>query len=234
MMAQGRGVTMPPLTVPERHRPGLAAIVKLTPDAVDGLISALTQASSSSASTESVLAKMPSGLTDLPDSALEAIVRTILSLYTLRVRSEQPATELAEDIVDAVMDGEYPSLHITDEEGAELHDKLTNLLSIDPLAYRLKTTDVMTQHERWLCSARILTDIRPIFGMTPDSEPVDAVIIHTLKITYHDGTGSTTKDIFFAMDDETIQDLRDILERADMKSHRLKGMMKRIGSGHVE
>jgi hypothetical protein len=216
---------MPPLTVPERHRPGLAAILRLNHDTVDALITALTLSSSSRASTASVLAKLPPVTTDISDDELQVIVRTVLSLYALRVTREVSANDLSKDIVDAIVSGEYRELKVTDEQAADLHNKLTKLLGVDPLAYQMKARDVARQHERSFCAARILTDIRPIFGLASDNAPVDAVITHTLKITYHEGSDRDTKELFFAMDDDDIQELKAILERAEMKSESLKELL---------
>ena len=216
---------MPRLNIPARHRPGIAVIMRLDDAAIDKLVAALSRVSGTSTSAASILAKIPPDGMDIPSGELPGIVRAILVLYSLRIVHEQTASELVDDVIEAIRTSDYQDLRLDEDREAEFHDKLTRLLSIDSIGHRLKVRDLQSEHERWICTARIITDIRPVFGLSHDSDPVDAFVTHTLKITYHEG--SQTKEIFFSMDDDGVQDLRDILDRAEMKSEKLN---KVIGS----
>lgn len=63
---------------------------------------------------------------------------------------------------------------------------------------------------------RILTDIRPIFGNNVEEPPEAVVIMHTLKMAYH--RGGRVDEVFFAMDETDLGDLKAAVARAELKA----------------
>lgn len=73
------------------------------------------------------------------------------------------------------------------------------------------------------CGARILTDIRPLFAPDLKAAPTAALVVHTLRISYHQG--SELKQFYVAMDSEDIQALKNTLDRAESKAENLHAVL---------
>jgi hypothetical protein len=99
------------------------------------------------------------------------------------------------------------------------------------LCSTLKAMGVMVDQERTFYSARILTDVRPVFD--EKGETVDAaVIVHNLRIHY--GQDSEHKDFYVSLDTSDIADIREALDRADAKAKSLEGILKRSGVSFLD
>ena len=51
-----------------------------------------------------------------------------------------------------------------------------------------KADDLRTEDERVFCTAKILTDLRPVFGSHVEDGPHGMIVVHLLKIGYHSGS----------------------------------------------
>ena len=80
---------------------------------------------------------------------------------------------------------------------ATLRDRLTRLLDIEALNIAAKATLLHLEHEHRFCTARILTDARPVYGDDVETPPSTMVIGHTLKISYHEA--DDVRDIYIAL-----------------------------------
>jgi hypothetical protein len=85
----------------------------------------------------------------------------------------------------------------------------------------------MVEHENTWQSARILTDLRPVFGPTPTDPPVAVVLIHNLRIAYR--KGGRLQEFFVAMDSNDLKALQGAVERAVKKESSLQSLTKRTG-----
>ena len=64
--------------------------------------------------------------------------------------------------------------------------------------------------ERSMLTAKILTDLRYAFKHDVEQEPYGAVVMHTLKLSYHEE--GEHREFLLALDDEDIRSLRSILQ----------------------
>jgi hypothetical protein len=87
-----------------------------------------------------------------------------------------------------------------------------------------KTGPVLTEHERIFLSARVLTDIRPIFHPNLSEKPNAAVIVHMLRIASRDIFGSHHAE-YFALDANDIRVLKNIADRAIRKEETIKALL---------
>jgi len=216
---------MPPLRIPDRYQPGLIAIIGLPRDAVDGMASVLARASEDLSSAQ-LGALVASDDPSVSSDTATSIVSTLASLYLLRAGLELPVPEVVEEISDAMVTNSSSDLKISDEDLPDFKNKLTALLDIDSLMRKWKSRDVLTEYERTFYGARILTDIRPIFDVDPEDAPIDFRISHTLKISCHEGPDH--KDIYISLQDEDLDMLRSVLDRADAKADALRKIIKRV------
>ncbi len=166
---------------------------------------------------------------DYDGQRIESIIRLLVTFYAVRAAGSVAIPDFAEHVVEALDTKEDPSLNLSGSVRTDFKNKLVRLLRFDTtLGITSKAIDIMNQHERVYCSGtRILTDLRPIFSEDTEQKPSAAVIIHMLKLAYHEG--ETTKDIFVALDSQDIQSLREQLDRAERKARGLLSVFDLAG-----
>lgn len=104
-------------------------------------------------------------------------------------------------------------------------EKLVSLLSVKPLNVSAKAIDLQTEDERVFCDARILTDLRPVFGSDSAATPEGLTIVHILKLGYDQG-GERHRDFYVALNADDLQTLRKVIDRAEAKAKSLKNAIR--------
>jgi hypothetical protein len=152
----------------------------------------------------------------------------LASLY--RLRSRQPnvsVQDLAKDVAIAARD--IPNFVIG--EGVDLSKRLAELLAMESLnTTALKAKELQLESERTFCEARVITDIRPVFGESFDDPPT-MMIVHNLKIGFHE---PGHKDIYVALDAADISALQKTLQRAEEKAKKLHSILESTGLRSID
>jgi hypothetical protein len=157
-------------------------------------------------------------------SDVEEVMQILISLYLLRSRHDSPIPEFAEDISRAMDESEVEEVRLSGEERNRFKSRLIELLDLESLGVGAKAIDLQYENERTFSNARIVTDVRPIFGANLEDTPTGAVIVHMLKINYREG--DRYKDFFVALDAEDIGTLSGLLDRANSKAENLKSFLE--------
>lgn len=213
-----------PLRVPREYEGGLAKIRDLSDESAQELLAALKQVPATydqSALSSAVAEKVDT----IAASDVNEIVPALLSLYAYRDYSQSAISDVAESMVQAMLESESERLRLLPEDRDFFTKRLSELLSVEPLNRVVRASILLHENEHSLRDARILTDIRPVFETeNPDAPPRGAVILHTLKISYR--ADNTVKEFFVALDTDDVRKLLDQLERADAKAESLKSILK--------
>jgi hypothetical protein len=165
----------------------------------------------------------------LPQYRVVEILRVLGSLYLTR-----KVKEPLEKFVDEEVYGALNNVHTFAPEKAQaqwekLRKFLLAALSFErSLGTTTKAGDILTRHERVFQSARIMTDMRPIFHVDVKEKPDGALVIHMLKITQRDGLGNQ-KDFYFALDRNDMTTLMDMIQRGLEKETTIRKMMAESG-----
>lgn len=216
---------MPSISVPDAYQSGVDALVHITDDQFSQLLSALKAAKPSLFSTGLASQVAPS-INGLKSREVRRIVESLVAMYAVRIRLGISSSEFASGISAAIDDFEEASF--SEEDKLRLAERLTQLLEIEKsLGITSKANDVLTEHEHTFCSARVLTDIRPIFQSDLASPPSEAVVVHTLKIAYHQDREH--KEFYVALDSDDIQMLKSAIERAELKDRSAKSLLDKAG-----
>lgn len=94
----------------------------------------------------------------------------------------------------------------------EFIDRANAILDIDSVRTSVKAFSLMSEHERIYLSARIFTDVRPVFAEELDNSLPASVITHTIKlISRVDGQ---QKAMFFVADSDDLETLKAEIDRA--------------------
>jgi hypothetical protein len=132
--------------------------------------------------------------------------------------------KLVIDIAEAV--NEEESLPHLNEEGKHNFSKrLADFLeATSVLGITAKAAKVLLEHEHVFLEPRILTDIRTVFKDI-EEQPVGAVIVHNLRITYRQN--DDRKEFFVALDDSDLASLSQEIARAEAKAKVLKKLLEK-------
>ena len=214
------------LKIPRPQQVGLAKLSALDDQAMNELFTALESAKPALFHQE-LAAKVGAKVSRIPKDDLDRILRAVLGMHQVRSAANVPASEFAEDVCKALEDSKTDSLKLPPERREVFKQRLFKLLGFDSsLGTTAKALDVMTEHERVLCGAGVITDIRSIFAK-PSEKPTAAIIVHMLKISYHQDREH--KDFYAALDTVDIRKLKEVLERAEQKAESLSAVLRSEG-----
>jgi hypothetical protein len=153
-------------------------------------------------------------------TVVEGVIEVLISLLVAAEVRQRSADELASEVVSAAI-----AQNISTKADSEA--RLTQLMTADSaLCITAKAIALSNEHERIFSSARVLTDMRPIFSGTPP-QPKAAVITHTLRIESHKAEGHTSE--FFGLDLNDLRTLRDALDRAISKEESIRASVRSEG-----
>ena len=209
-------------TIPEPARAGLKYLMTISDEAFHELVNGLKDARPHLTSADYLTRLIPNTTVVTREEA-SAIVDAAFSMSTTYVVNDVPIEQFVQDVADALERGLVKDIAITDGTRQPLVERLSTLLNLNVFRVGVKATSVLNEQQHTLSRARILTDIRPIFGDNVADAPVGVTLVHTLKIKYREG--EEIKEFFVAMDTRDVQLLMDVLERAKTKGEGLKALL---------
>ena len=219
---------MPFVRIPDRYREGVGVLATLDDAVFSELYSALERAPSETATYEELATKVAGEIKRLDAPQVNKILRFLTSAYRLRLREDVAPEKLASDLYDALGRDKEVANPVTNERATDFKSRLTRLLGLESLGVvATKARELETDIERGLCSAKILTDLRPIFGSEPSVGPTAMMIVHTLKLSYHDMANGEHREIFIGIDNEDIVKLKQVVQRAESKAKGLASSSRR-------
>lgn len=162
------------------------------------------------------------------DLAANALLRQLISLYHLQWQRRLKPQEILDGLAHALK--RAPADTGWDEpnrkEWQELQPQLLALLDIEQVRTVVKALNLGYEYANLLDAARIMTDIRPIFGEN-DSRIEGAVISQTLRIYYNSRDGDHSLSL--AMDHDDLKHLLQSCQRALAKAKTAKKHMQHNG-----
>jgi hypothetical protein len=220
------------ITIPPTFQPGLLSVRDLTDQQVQAILAALSQIEPSTnyaeiaSRTVSVLDKQIVG------EQTTDVLRAVASLYDYRSYSGKSVAETVAEVSGALEhpddDGRRPLLAAADVE--RYANKLRQLLSADRLFRHFKVRRLAVDAYSTFSTARIITDIRPIFDAERITQPTGAIVIHTLKLEYWQ---ENSKELYLLLDEDDIATLKKALDRATEKSKALKNFIRATKTEYV-
>ena len=197
---------MPELKIPQEQLPALEKIRTIPEKSLLAFVAAL----------ENSPGFVPS-IPDLSAEDAERVKNVVQELYSVRSYFDVDVATFVSDVSAAL------SEFLPADQASDFKARLTKLLTINSLHITAKALSLKSEYEHTFCTARVLTDARPIYGIDPSAVPQAVMIIHTLRITYHDES-SRMREIYIAMDQDDVKVLKEVLDRAEIKSKSLEAV----------
>jgi len=200
--------------------PTSAEAIKNTLDAVFAQHDERSSSTSLEEAVSNAIPKVP----NLSKSDLRTIIETLLSLYGVRAEREVSLDRFVEEI-SAAHESSDSGVHSGGEDRQRFQSNLATLLSADVFGLAAKVVDLRTDDERLFCHARILTDLRPVFGPKIEDGPKGMIVVHLLKLGYHDANGKHS-EFYVALDSDDLQSMKKLISRAEEKARSLRSYLK--------
>lgn len=204
------------LRIPEHRLEGFIKLSKMSNDAFKEFFHEIAKADSKT-NSEELIRSLVASLKLTSEKDASGITKTVQSLFAPIITNGKPIGDFVEDILVALDNQDKAKLSNEDKE--TLRVRLNALLTIPGLSIKAKAMSVYYENERTYTSARLLSEVRPIFGLEDDSIG-GVVVLHTLKIQYLEQ--ESDKEIFFALDDADLDQLIKTLEREKNKTNKIR------------
>lgn len=214
------------LNIPARSRAGVSKIRELDERTAHDIKAALDKVLYSSDPPSAAATDALASLSSTNPSEIREIATALGVLYSAKAQRDVSDEEIANDVCD-ILEAESGELKLAPAERAGFKNKLLILLSADVFTLSSKAWDLATDDERTFCHARILTDLRPVFGTDVKDGPKAMIVVHILKLGY-DITANPDKhqDFYVTLDADDLQELRKTIERAEAKAKSLAASIK--------
>jgi hypothetical protein len=169
---------------------------------------------------------------DLPINEIRDIFQAIWNLnilkHKLRLDSQRLLGIVTSSLEEqASQDWIENNLEIWNTARDAIAKFLDSLQTNHPLVIARKAEQLKFSHQNLLNDAKIITDLRPVFDSSA-KKPEEFIITHSLMLNYYDGT--EIRRIAIAVDENDIQNLRRVCERAIVKEETLNDHLKKIFS----
>lgn len=208
---------MATLRIPDKLRPGVSLLRKMDRPTTDAIVTALRSAAS--ARPRDLSAWLSQHVTGLAKSDYLKLAEAISGLYSRLDATDESVAEFATAVRDAAVRASAPDVP-SEFELRLLEENLRRILDVERFATLVKAWSLQFENERDFCSARIVTDVRPVFSRDVSSGPAAMLLQHHLKLAYHEGS-QDLKYFYVTLTDQDLAELRRILDRAEAKSRSL-------------
>jgi hypothetical protein len=216
--------------IPEQFESGFEEILKLSDEETEKLASVLDVVPTTY-NTERLFNELTGQIDILSLKERREILTVIFSLYGLRYQQSVTIDELLEGICNALESTEKKNLFVLPENRNVVKEKFKKLLSGKTFDVAGKAVLLAYAQNRALQGASVISDIRSIFGENPEDRPVAAMIIHRLELSVLQA--GDPKDIYVALDENDLDKLIEVLNRAKKKNDSLKSLLEASQTPHL-
>ena len=219
---------MPSLTIPDSAYPSIKWLLQLTEEDFQSLLTGLSDAKpalSQKNFTRHVIDKAGA----LEGDNIDSLMSELFSMDYIRDDLEMNGREFCDLLAK---DFDFTRAGLDSGKAPVFVERLSKILTATSgLRLTTKALEVLMEEEHVFYSARILTDVRPIF--TDDVKKVEAaIIVHNLRI--HFGKDNAHKNFYVALDTIDIAKLREVLDRAEAKASVLQGLLQGLPVSYID
>ncbi len=161
---------MPFFTLPQSYIQGLEQLITIDDSQFESIIAALSS-SEPSLSGKKFVDNVVRACSGIDEAVVRKIVYTVRSLISMKTMHEIDSEEIIADFSAFVERSDDFEKHGTQAK-ASLKARLEAIFSLKGgVRLSAKALDILTEHQNSFITARILTDMRPIFGESVKEKP---------------------------------------------------------------
>lgn len=149
-----------------------------------------------------------------PADAIDVAEATLPLLFTYVAEGHKPA-EVVAAVMSGLRDQGTSAERFNAKDSSVLKGRLSLILGSRTLALKAKAAALVLNRGSILSTARILTDVRPVFALQSASSVEAFTIIHTLVLDVSEG--ESDRSIHIAVDRSDLAALKKAIERAEKK-----------------
>jgi hypothetical protein len=138
-----------------------------------------------------------------------------LYLHAFLSGSEASTTQFVTDVCDSLAASKVDADALN-----RLREILPAFMDLEGLRLQAKAVDLQVDHAHTFQSAKIITELRPVFDMSTAEHIAGALISHTLKVNYF--SSGNSEEIFIALDDVDLTELKKAIVKAEVKGRVLR------------
>jgi len=146
------------------------------------------------------------------DSTTEAAFSLIMSRAGSRITIDK--------FVDRLIEGISASSDLNNTQLQTLRQRVTDILNIETLDLIARAHNVLIEHFGIFTAARVVSDIRPVFGEDVSAGPLGAVLVHMLSVAHR--SAGRRENFVVALDERDVDQLIEVLQRAKSKATTLR------------
>jgi hypothetical protein len=214
-----------PINIPARIHPALARIATM-PDPVYSAIGDALAAMPIMIDPQNIDEYRKLSKVALDAESFRDIVSVGLSLSVGRQSTGLSTEAFVDQVVTQTVAAEAVS------QTEPLRSRLLTLLSMPSFEVGAKALDLLFETERHISDVRILTDLRPVFSDSAVEVPKTSLVIHTLKIDFHEGEQSP--HFFASLDLNDLRKLQKAVSRAIEKDSTLRKALNAAGFNVID
>jgi hypothetical protein len=215
------------LRIPEKYQPSF----KLLADMGDTEFAELVAAMSETQPTFHVPPFAAHVAAKLESVTLDTIAKIVVALVPLigNMSDADDPSSIAAELAQASRDPNQ--LKFSVKRAKVLQSRLQTLFEIeDSLGAVAKARAIYRSEAHDFCDAKIITDIRPIFRLDASHDPKSAVLVHTLRIGYHENGDEHHHDFTVTVDDAGLEAIGNAVARAREKAQTSVRLIEKSGA----
>jgi hypothetical protein len=217
--------------IPDAYKSGIRVIIALSDENLSNVIKAFKEASVV-LNVREFNQKITDEIDFLQPVEAKSLVDALGSLYELRLDLDISSEEFVDEVVSVTTEDTENPLELSLENVDKFKERLYQLLNIESLSLRTKAANLIVDNQNIFRDAKLISDIRPVFGTDVEDLPVGTVLVHTLKIDYIEN--EFPKSFHIALDDKDVEKLITLLKRTQLKAESLRKLVKSVGLSNYE
>lgn len=203
-------------TVPDNYKEGFAILSLLDEEEIAKVLKTI-EAAPAGTQLDSFIDLLTANL-NISKHDNQELSTAIYSLINLRVDTKEDTNLIVKDLVGSFFDEneievDSSETHDIEEIRRNAEKNLLQIFQVQgALAQTIKGLGLLAENEKLFLNNRIITDIRLLFDSKDSSIVNGAVILHQMKITYHQN--SQEKEFFISLDSADLNKLKENISRA--------------------
>lgn len=199
------------IRIPPSHRASIERLAQLNDERYEALAGCF-EVSDADLSTTDLEARVAAALGDDQDAT--SIFDALIGASLFGRRAHKSPERVAQEVSTSEL------LELERDERRTLEDRLVSIFSRPGFVLIALASSLRAEDEFSYCTSRIVSDLRPIFTPSDETEPIAALIQHSLKFEVHiDGR---IQSILIAIDSRGLDELADNIRRAARKADGLR------------